>query len=1044
MFLRKFFLLVFFSLKICILKINVYFCKEKRHNYLRMKHRIEINIKTLLAIVFLGFWANDLLAQKVIVKGEVKDEHGVYLLGATVAIKGTKWGVTTDLEGTYSIGVDVGQTLVFSFIGMRTEERRVTAKTTQINVFLKEDVEVLEDVVVMGYGTAKKIGTIAGSVTKISGEEIVNKPSASLLDALQGRVAGLSIFSTSGEPSDVANVRLHGSGSIFGRTDPLFVLDGTPVSKQVAILINPTDIESVSVLKDASATSIYGTRAANGVIYISTRRGKSSEPASITFNSQYGFSSLAGRKFFDDMMTAEEYADLLVEKKYKTRDEADELLKAFPNRVRWDRVFFKDNAPTQQLSLSAMGGGSKTRYYISGGYYSQEGLMYRSGFDRYTLRANIDAEINSWFRTSLKLSSGYAEYMVNPNVGDKLSASQGSLAILMPPIYSPVDEKGKRYDYIPIMEVPHPHYWAENNPSTSKKVNFSPQLSVTITPLKGLYLKSEGGVQYVNLRNDNHSYPSFIEEENKRSVANIKKAYTSKQSVETLIKTLTNTLEYQFDLNKNHSFNLLAGQETLRVDYSSFVSRSEGQISDRAIMLRHGIENVSASDGQSVTTFNSFFGRLNYGYTDKYSVDLSVRRDGSSRFGKNNRYANFWAVGFLWKARQEKFFKESDWLDKLDVKFSIGTSGNSDVVSDYTSLFQIRNNEFYKNRTGYLLSTPGNADLQWQKQLKTTLGLSVGMFKIIDLAVELYDRRTTNMLSSVYRPSYSGTTGIVENAGELQNRGIDVNLSFNLFGNSKRKFHLSPYVTFNYNQEKILSLHGGKAYMEGELSPVSFVVGEPLLYFYPIFQKINPDTGYAQWYVPGDDIVKTTTDDSNVTTTFDSDKLKQNTGIKRNPPLNGGFGLNMGYKTFSLNTLFVFSSGKYMINNDRYHTENPVGTTAFLDNNQNRIVLDSWKKPGDITRFPSLEHKLPFTQHDNRLIEDASFIRLKEVTLSYLLPLNVIQRVGFFRNIRVFSSARNLLTFTKYTGIDPEYDIPIAASDNPITKEYTFGIEFKF
>ncbi|MFJ1473634.1 SusC/RagA family TonB-linked outer membrane protein [Capnocytophaga cynodegmi] len=1009
-----------------------------------MEHENKTTFKWLLVVIILSLGIGDLFAQTKIVTGRVTDATGIVLPGVSVIIKNTKKGVETDFYGQFQIEAQEGDILVFSYLGMDTQEKKVTSTDSNFSIVLKESINQLDDVVVVGYGSAKKISTIAGSIVKVEGEKLTNKPSASVLDALQGKVAGLSIFSTSGEPYGMGSIRLHGMGSTYGGADnPLFILDGSPVSKDVVVLLNPSDFQSVSVLKDASATSIYGTRAANGVVYITTKSGKTRESATVTISSQYGFSSLASRKFFDGMMNPEEYASFLVEKGEKTREEADELLKEFPNKVRWDRVYFKDNVPDQQINISFMGGGSNTRYYASGGYYEQEGLMYRSGFKRYTARFNLNSNINNWLKTELSLSSGYAEYMQNPNAGGGINSFYGSLSVLTPPIYSPVDENGNRYDYIPVIGLPHPHYLAENNPSLSKNTNFTPQANITITPIQNLILKSQFGLQYFNVRSEETLLPSYVERA-KREYFFRGEAFASRTIVERLIKTFTNTAEYKWNVNDSNTLTFLLGQESIDENYGFVSASTQGQTSDKATLLIHGDKNKEIGERRSEIGYNSFFGRIDYQLKDKYFFDISARRDGSSRFGANNQYANFWAFGALWKIGEENFLKKHSWIDNLDLKFSIGTSGNSDVISDYASLALVRNNSYYKDKTGYLLSDPGNPDLQWQKQLKTTIGFNVALFKKISLGVDFYERKTTDMLGHIYRPSFSGTVGIMENGGSFRNRGVDVSFSANLFANEKNKFYVTPFISLNYNQEKILSLHEGKPYIIGESSPVSQIVGQPLVYVYPIFKHVNPETGRSEWYVPGEDITQQVKDDSKVTTTFDEHDLRQNTGIKRNPPFNGGFGLNAGYKAFSLQMSFSFSSGKYMINADRYYTENPINTTLHPDNNQSRTIFDNWKKPGDIARFPSYEHGNLFTQYDSRLIEDASFIRMKDITLSYTLPEEAIKQIGFFKQIRFFGTGRNLLTFTKYTGLDPEFDVDISSGANPSTKQYTFGIEVQF
>lgn len=1008
---------------------------------------MEVNNKKTLKwfglVLFFCVFIQTALAQNRLITGKVVDEFGIPLHNISVTVKNTMRGVETDYNGMYRIEAKDGDVLIFYILGMEKQEHKVKPGIQTIDVEMVLEINELEDVVVVGYGSAKKVSTLVGSVVKIDRTQVSNKPSANLLDALQGKVAGLSIFSNSGEPYGMGSIRLHGIGSLYGGGDPLFILDGSPVSKKVVIMMNPSDFESVSVLKDASATSIYGTRAANGVIYITTRNGKNRQTPVISISSQYGFSSLASRKFFDDIMNVDEYAYYLVDKGYMTQEEVDALLRENPYSTRWDRVYFRNNVPNQQIDVSASGGGEKTNYYVSGSFFNQEGLMYRSGFKRYTGRINLRTSLTDWLDLNLSVSANYGEYMQNPYVGG-MNASYGSLSILSPPIYTPVDGNGKRYDYIPGLEVPHPNYIADNHPAKTKNMNFIPQISFIVNPIENLTIKSQIGVEYINSIGYDFIYPSYIQRDNEISLSSSKqKAHTSRTSGENIIKTFTNTAEYVHNINGNNRFTFLLGQESVSYDNSHFLAISKGQTSDRATMLSHGTSDKDVGDGRSVSTYNSFFIRADYGHNNKYFFDISARRDGSSRFGKNNRYANFWSVGMLWKLKDEKFLKNSSWIDDLDLKFSVGTSGNSNALSDYASLSLVLNNQSYKDLPGYLLSGAGNPDIQWQKQLKTTLAVTLGMFKRADLTVEVYDRVINDMLGFVPRPSFSGSEGIVENGGKFQNRGIDATLAVSVV--KGKDFYVTPFLSLNYNQEKILELHNNLPYIIGEQTPVSFVVGEPLLYFYPIFWRVNPEDGYSQWYLPGKDLIHTNIDANNVTNTFDAIALRQNTGIKRNPPFNGGFGLDAAYKNLSLRVAFAFSSGKYTINSDRYFTENPVGTISFPDSNQSRRVLDNWKKPGDVATFPAYEHGLPFTEYDSRLIEDASFIRMKDLTLSYSLPQKVLNQIGFFKDIRVFGTGRNLLTFTKYSGLDPEFDTSAgSAGANPGTKEYTFGIEIKF
>lgn len=997
--------------------------------------RCKLFFGLILFFVGTGF----LLAQEREVFGTIFDNSGERLPGVAIIIKGSKnnIGTVSDLAGNYNLKAKIGDVLVYTYIGMGTREYTVTNQNyKRMDVVMHEVFNELEDVVVVGYGTAKKLGTTVSSVVKVAGETLASKPSANVLDALQGKVAGLQILSNSGEPSELGSINLHGISSLYGSSDPLFIVDGTPVERAATRFLNPNDFESVTVLKDASATSIYGTRASSGVIYITTKSGKRNEKGSINFSSQYGFSNVANRDFFDMLMTTPEYARYLQE--FGTYDDNDvkEFLEKYPFSTRWDEVYFKRNTPNRQLNISARGGGEKVSYFISGGYYKQEGLMYHSDFERYSFRSNLNAQINDWLKVGLNLSAGHTDFMINTASGE--AESSGNLKtlgydILMPPAYRAVDENGKRSNFMPSGS-PHPFYVAENRPASTKGLNLTPNGYVSVQPIKNLTLTSQAGIQYSLSNMERLEYPSF---EKVQGVPE-GKGFVERVSSTNQITTFTNTLEYKHHL-KEHHFTYLIGQESVKYDFSKLQGRSSGQISDGAMMISHGKENMTTSDSRVVSTFNSYFGRINYDYANRYFADFSARRDGSSRFGKNNRYADFWAAGVMWAISREEFLKDALWLDNLSLKFSTGTSGNADIVGEYDWRDLVLTDAIYNDKVGYVLKAPGNPNLRWQKQRKNTIGLNFDALKSISLSVDFYQRIISDMIVGSEIPYVNGFNGTRTNGAKFENRGIDI--SFSVTPIQRQNFRLTTYISASYNQEKILKLPNDVDMVYTPTTNRLLAVGKPMLFMLPIFKGVNSDTGAPQWYLPSENTAVTTTDDNNITSNYDKNSLAQNTGLKITAPINGGFGISSHiYNALSVSVDFSFSYKKYLFNRDRLYTENPG--FAFLGaDNQSRVIFDYWKNPGDVTRFPSLNYR--FTEEDTRLIEDASFIRLKNVMISYTLPQSVIKQVGFFKDIRISATGRNLLTFTKYTGLDPEVNIP-ALGGNPSTKEYVFGIDVTF
>ncbi len=995
-----------------------------------MKFRFK-NAMYLLLFLSVIFKVN---AQDKTVSGVVSDDVGP-LPGVNVIIKNTSRGTETDGDGRYSIKTKPGEVLVFSFVGMQTEERKVGI-LNKIDVVLKSD-QILEEIVVIGYGSAKKVGSVVGAISSVSSEVIQDKPAANVMDGLQGRVPGLQVLTSSGEPSATPTFRLHGTGSLSGGSTPLIVLDGVPVNASTLTSLNSNDFESVTVLKDASATSIYGSRAANGVVYITSKKGRINTDPKVTIRSQYSISNLANTDFFENVLNSQQLADFQVETGFRTRASADQLLLDNPNDTKWYQVYFKENVGLFQNDISISGGGEKSTYFISASHTDQEGLAYQSDFERYTFRTNLDSRVKNWLRVGVNLSMAYDERESNPF--DRNDTNRG-LFWLAQPWFSPVDENGVRYDRIPGWGRFHPEYLEEKTDNSVDRIQLNPSGYVQIEPIKNLKIKTQAGLDFFNVRANDIELPSSL-----RSLGNGSIERTTTRSA---TFTITNTAEYKFKINDINSFTVLAGHELLDNNFSSFSASSNGLTDDRLIELDLGPDNRNVREFNSSFVFESYFGRLEYDYNNKYFFDFSVRQDGSSRFGANNRNATFWSVGGLWKIKKENFLDNVTWLNDLSLRASFGTSGNAgntDVDLDnitgttainFQALATAGANQ-YNGSSGLTIGNPGNPNLTWEEQTKLSVGFSTELFNRVRLGVDYYNRKTSAMLLDVPIPLTTGFRNIRSNVGELTNQGVDVNLSFDVL--SGEDFYFTPYVNINYNQERVTELFDGNDFWIIPGTGVAWAVGQPVTYFYPIHAGVNPQTGLSEWFVPGSDVSQTNTDRSNVTSDFNTADLQQNTGIKRNAPINGGFGFSSAYKGFSLQADFSFSSGKYLINNDRFFSENPNVFSAF---NQSARVLDYWKQPGDVTTFPRYDGP-NFTQFDSTLIEDASFIRLKNIILAYNLPSDIVKTVGL-ENVRLFTVGRNLLTFTDYLGADPEVDSNIAIGSNPNTKQISFGLEVKF
>ena len=640
------------------------------------------------------------------------------------------------------------------------------------------------------------------------------------------------------------------------------------------------------------------------------------------------------------------------------------------------------------------------------------------------MRSNLDSKLNNWLSIGLNLTASTDERQTNPY---GTNSTNRGLALLAQPFYTPFDKDGKEYpDMIPGWGRYNPKYLADKNPSQANNIQFDIMSYAQLTPFKGMTIKSQVGMDGYDYRSFSRTLPS--------SLQSLNNGYSYEYFSRSVTRTITNTAEYKFALSGIHNFTFLLGQEGIDNTFSSFSGESRGQTDDRLMLLTHGPNSRSVSSGESEYAYLSFFGRIDYGFNDKYFVDFSVRRDASSRFGKRNREAYFFAGGVMWNAKKEPFLQNVAFISSLNLKASIGTSGNSEI-SNYANLALVGTNT-YDTSIGWYISSPGNPDLGWENQLKTTLGLRFSLFRDhYRFNIEFYDRNTSNMLINVPYPYTSGFSEVLTNVGTLNNRGVDFAFDFDILKN--KNSYITPYINFNYNNDKVTELFQDKEYWNIPNTGVTWAVGKPVSYFYPLFAGIDPADGQPMWYVPGENVTETTKETT--TKTFVSANLLQNVGKRRNIPMTGGFGLSTGWKGIGLQADFAYALGKNMINNDRYFFENP---NVFGGFNQTKRIADFWKQPGDESLFPA--YNAQFTQFDSRLVENASFMRLKNLTISYNLPSSLLTRTRIISGAKVFVSSRNLLTFTNYMGPDPEVDSNIGLGTNPNTKQYSLGVEVSF
>ena len=990
-------------------------------------------MKKLLQSLFMFLLiASTAMAQDRTISGTVTaKEDGLPIPGVTVKIQGSKVGSTTNSNGQYTVKTSAGAVVLeFTSIGFGSITKNVAAGTNSVNAVLENDNRVLDEVVVTGYGSGRRISSIVGSVTTVSAKKIENKPVANAFDAMQGKVAGLQVFTSSGEPSATSSLRLHGVGSLGASNTPLYLLDGVQVAEGSIVSLNPNDIESISVLKDASATSIYGSRAANGVLYITTKRGQIGT-STITVQSQYSVTNNAHDNFYKNTLHTADLAALQVRQGLRTQAASDLLLSQYPNDFDWYGYYYKKDAPVYQTDLNVSGGVGKTSYYVSGSYFKSTGIMYRSGFDRFTFRSNLNTKINDYIQFGINLSAGTDNRQSNQYGSN---STNGGLSLLAQPWFSPYDANGNEYYgvLIPGLGRYSPRYLQDANPYNGNNLQFNPTGYLEVKPLKNLTFKTQAGLDGYIYRETFGRLPSFV---GGLGAGTLNETYDRN-----LLKTWTNTLEYKFSFNQ-HNFTALAGQEYVDGTRNQFSGNTVGLPTDDLFLLQNGTAtNRGISSAKSEYAYKSLFGRLEYNLENRYYLDGSIREDKSSRFGANKQNATFWAVGAMWRIKQENFLKDVNWLDDLVLRASIGTSGNS-AIGNYESLATASASGNYNGQFGLATAASGNPELGWERQRKTSVGVKSSFLNRIRLDLEYYFRETSNQLISVPQPFTTGYSTVRTNVGALQNRGLDVTLDFDILGKNDKGLFITPYLNANFNRNKITELFQGKNYYILPNTGVLWAIGQPVSFSYPMWAGVNPANGAPQWYVPnsGDAIVNPRTDPNAVTSTFSAAGLAQNTGIERYPWLNGGFGFNAGYEGFYTSVDFTFSKGKYLINNDRYFFENP---TTFAGFNQAPSVLDYWTTPGQNATFPALTQQ--FTQFDSRLIEDASFIRLKSLQVGYNFKKDLLEKTRVIKGARIFFLARNLLTFTEYTGPDPEADSNLSLGVNPNTKQVGFGLQLTF
>ena len=991
--------------------------------------------------------------QKTKVSGTVVDETGEAVIGANVIVKGTTNGCTTDLDGHFSLDVDhLPVTLVVSYIGYIRQEIKVTSART-IKVEMVPDNNLMEEVVVTGYGTFKK-SAYAGSAASVKGETLKDVPAISFKDLLQGNAPGVQFTSSSGQPGASSSLRIRGMGSFNASNSPLYVIDGVPMRSgtintmssdaglDIMSTINSSDIESVTVIKDAAAASLYGSRAANGVVLITTKKGKAGKP-SISLKADWGSSDFA--MDYRPIMGGEErrqyiYDGLVAGQIKKGKSEADAMTYAdkeiddyapvpWCGYTDWDDVLFKKgNHQSYEASLS--GGTDRFKYYSSLSYLKQDGIAINSGLERISGRLNVDFQATS----KLKLGANVLFATVNQDVyseGTSYSSpfyTSRNAVVPSDPIYN--EDGSWNRDLIRI---------GDRNPLLSATYDYQREyVTRTFNTIYGEYefikdlkFKSTFSYDYVITKGKDWSDP-------RTSNGDDINGGMSKKYYEYNKMVWANQLSYKTTIAKDHHIDALVGYEIddQYRDYLSgyatnFATHDRNQISN-------GMKTESVGGNDTRTRMVSYLMRLNYDYKNKYYLGGSFRTDGSSRFQRDNRWGNFWSLSGAWRIIEEEFMSPTkNWLTDLKIRASYGVNGT--LPSDYFGYMGLSSlTNGYLEQPGIIQSQLRNDDLQWETNYNLNLGLDFALWNRINVTLEYYTRTTKNLLMD--RP-ISMTTGFgsyLMNIGEVKNKGVELEISSTNI--QTKDFSWNTTFNISHNKNKIVTLDG----MQTEIKSGSQIrkVGKSYRTFYMIeFAGINPETGAPQFYTNDVDengnYIKDITEEINKAHAIVLDKHAEPNAI-------GGLSNTLRYKWFDLNFMFSYQFGGYSYDNWAQKTEHGGND---LEANIPSYYKDSWKKPGDVTKYELFYEKPSVAMNKvttTRRLHSTDFIRLKTLTFGVTVPKTWTRKIGV-NSLRLYASANNLWTWAAYDFYDPEsVSAGTAGWGTPPLKTVTFGLNLNF
>ena len=1002
---------------------------------------MEKRLTMILACLFLSIGMA--LAQTKVNGTVVSQEDGEPVIGASVLVVGTQMGTVTDANGRFSLTCPEGkQTLRITYVGMEPIE--VSARPN-MRIVLTSDSKSLDEVIIVAYGTQRREAK-TGSITTVAGGEIADIPATSLDKMLGGKLAGVMITQQSGQPGSSSSIRIRGTSSINAGNNPLYVVDGIPImsgddsemvntSNPIAT-INPDDIESITVLKDAAAASVYGSRAANGVILINTKSGKEGK-SQFTVRAKYGVSSLANDNDFGIMNGQEllQYQRDAVINAGKDPDNPTaganyyrpyELLSR--DQTNWMDHFTRQGK-TQEYEVTMAGGSAKTKYYNSLQYHKTDGIYYGIDFKRMQGRVNVDHEILSNLKTGTRINLGYTKsndvpmqslYYSNP-------AFAGMTILPWTPKYN---DKGDFNSNIPENSNSNPRATAAYDDQWQKTYFLNGSIYLEWKPIKQLTLKTTNAAEL-----------KFIESRRywSQEAHNYASGYPELQMIDSQRRSLTtsNTATWEDTYAELHNVRLLLGQEANHYHYQYLYSMGVNLNPQIPYLSSGDTSQYPVEDYYMNRTMLSYFSILDYNFDSRYYLQASIRTDGSSRFGQNKQWGTFWSVGASWNAHNEAFLKDVNWLDVAKLRVSYGVNGN-DNITDYQQ-YGTYTSSIYNGVTGLRPSTPANPDLSWEKNYAWNFGLDFRFLKRFSGSIDFYTRKTTDMLLEMPQSSTSGFNSAFTNVGSMRNRGVEFQLDADLINKGDFKWTLGFNIA--HNKSEILELTGQGPDEDGNPEMMAYsddgrlrhIVGEKLFTFWlKDYAGVNPVNGEALWR----------TKDGELTNNY-NDAAYVKSGSPE-PTFTGGVNTTLSWKGLQLSVVGEFKGGnKVMIIENRYLTSDG----AQMSMNQQKGALNYWKKPGDTGCNPKpIAGNATNSNHftTNRWIEKGDYFRIKDITLSYELPHTLLNKVGL-KSTRVYASGLNVYTFHDVNFWDPERGIDgLGYGIYPVSKSFIVGLDLTF